>query len=175
MLPVCLQSCVQRRAISWRHIFHPNAPVLLPLREVLLHGFLQIGRAGALQQRLCAPGWHGGREGSFFDPRAPDTARDNLPHNTTQHNTTQLHSTTHNDTNTAKQSTTQLQTLQRQPSTKHNSVSQSNAPSRNLKYDRQLAHSLTNFNDTSKMFRNLENIFGVIFIRIVSMRFQQFP
>ena len=77
--------------------------------------------------------WKEGR-GSFFDPRAPDTARDNLPHNTTQHNTTQLHSTTHNDTNTAKQSTTQLQTLQRQPSTKHNSVSQSNAPSRNVKW-----------------------------------------
>ena len=85
----CCQSWVQR-AISWRHIFHPNAPVLLPVRGVLLHGFLQIGSAGCTStETVCRVPWKGGRGASLIREllTRPETTCHTAQHNTTQHNT----------------------------------------------------------------------------------------
>ena len=61
-----------------------SIPMLLPLLgRFYSTDFFKLAVRGALQQTVCRVAWKGSWEGSVFDPAAPDTARDNLPHNTT--------------------------------------------------------------------------------------------
>ena len=80
---------VLRWAISWWHIFHPNAPAATAEGGFTL-GRISSNWPGVHFNRGWCAGWHGGEEGSHWGAAlilwqlegAPDTTRDNLTHNT---------------------------------------------------------------------------------------------